>query len=573
MWLLLLNIALAEDAVWYLDDDNDGYGDGAVFQIGPVDADFDDYVTNAGDCNDEDDDVYPDRNEVCNGIDDDCDGTIDEDGCPCAMRTYDDHRYGFCQSSTWFSAAEEGCVRAGYDLASIGDADENAWMVDSADDISHQSRFFVGLSDRAQEGSWSWVSGEALSYTNWATDEPNNFGNEDCGELTVSGGSRGHWNDVGCGVWRAFVCESPGEPTAWFADVDGDGFGDVDSVVYANAAPEDHVSNAADCDDDAPARFPTAEETCNGIDDDCDGVVDDNVASLQTLYADSDGDGFGDGQAQLGCELGDGWATTNGDCDDENEHVFPGAQEVCNSIDDNCSGVVDEDASDALTWYFDGDDDLWGTSDSTMEQCTQPNNYVDRDGDCDDELETVFPGAPELLDGLDNDCDGFDELHDGDGDGLSDLTEGSLGTDPDVYDTDGDGLSDGEEVAGTTDPLLADTDSDGVNDADELDDETDPLNPDSDGDGLTDGEERDEGTDPLDPDTDGGGRTDGDEVDDGTDPLDPDDDSEPLSTRFYMGETDGAQITGSGCGCASGGSRAPFIGAILLALMLIRRRD
>jgi len=93
---------------------------------------------------------------------------------------------------------------------------------------------------------------------------------------------------------------------------------------------------------------------------------------------------------------------------------------------------------------------------------------------------------------------GFNGL-DRDGDGLGDLQELVIGTDPDNPDTDGDGLTDGQE----------------------LDIGTDPVNPDTDGDGLTDGEELDIGTDPTNPDTDGDGVSDGQEIKDGTDPTDP----------------------------------------------------
>lgn len=115
---------------------------------------------------------------------------------------------------------------------------------------------------------------------------------------------------------------------------------------------------------------------------------------------------------------------------------------------------------------------------------------------------------------------GFNWL-DSDGDGLGDLHELRIGTDPNNPDTDGDGLSDGQEVAIGTDPLNPDTDGDGLSDGDEVAIGTDPLNPDTDGDGLNDGDEIDLGTDPLNPDTDGDGVSDGQEIEDGTDPTDP----------------------------------------------------
>lgn len=116
---------------------------------------------------------------------------------------------------------------------------------------------------------------------------------------------------------------------------------------------------------------------------------------------------------------------------------------------------------------------------------------------------------------------------DTDGDGLPDVEEARLGTDPNNPDTDGDGLTDSEEVRLGTDPLLEDTDNDGLLDGQEIDRNnvrllgTDPKNPDTDGDGLTDGDEVNiHGTDPTKADTDGDGLTDGDEVNvHFTDPL------------------------------------------------------
>ncbi len=112
---------------------------------------------------------------------------------------------------------------------------------------------------------------------------------------------------------------------------------------------------------------------------------------------------------------------------------------------------------------------------------------------------------------------------DTDGDGLTDVREAELGTDPNNPDTDDDGISDGDEVyVHMTDPLNSDTDGDWLYDGGELIKNTDPNNPDSDNDGLTDGQEYYVfNTDPANPDTDGDGVNDGDEIRNGTDPLDP----------------------------------------------------
>ncbi|MCB0582280.1 MAG: putative metal-binding motif-containing protein, partial [Phaeodactylibacter sp.] len=184
----------------------------------------------------------------------------------------------------------------------------------------------------------------------------------------------------------------------WYADLDGDGFGDPDSSVRAAGQPSGYVANNTDCDDMFDTVFPGAPEICDALDNDCDGVV-------PADEIDDDGDGFSE------CE---------GDCDDALATVYPGAPELCEGIDNDCDGQVDEDIvfSD---YYQDGDGDGYGDEFPVVD-CQPPGaNYVLLDGDCDDTDDTVFPGAPELCGGWDNDCDGVvpaGEL-DGDGDGFS----------------------------------------------------------------------------------------------------------------------------------------------------------
>ena len=124
---------------------------------------------------------------------------------------------------------------------------------------------------------------------------------------------------------------------------------------------------------------------------------------------------------------------------------------------------------------------------------------------------------------------------DTDADGLRDGEEVTRGTDPLKTDTDGDFLGDGDEVNRGTDPLKPDTDNDGLADGDEVNRGTDPLRADTDGDALVDGDEVNRGTDPLRPDTDGDELNDGDEVSRGTDPLRPDTDQDQLM--------DGAEVS------------------------------
>jgi len=135
--------------------------------------------------------------------------------------------------------------------------------------------------------------------------------------------------------------EGCAEPTALYRDVDGDGFGDP-TVVSAGCKRAGLSEIAEDCDDRNPDVHPGAPEQCNGVDDDCDGVVD-NDPQVLTWYFDFDHDGFGDAEVETeSCLQPEGYVSNAADCDDDDPEVSPIASEMCNQTDDDCSGVVDD---------------------------------------------------------------------------------------------------------------------------------------------------------------------------------------------------------------------------------------
>ncbi|MDP2314716.1 MAG: putative metal-binding motif-containing protein [Pseudomonadota bacterium] len=184
-----------------------------------------------------------------------------------------------------------------------------------------------------------------------------------------------------------------------------------------------------DCDEADPDVDPGATEICNGIDDNCDGEIDEGVEG--TYYQDFDGDGFGDETASaIACDAPEGYVQNPEDCDDAVGTTFPGAVEVCNGVDDNCDGVVDEGGTS--TWYPDADGDGYGEGSLTENACGQPEGYADDTDDCDDTDATVNPGAAEIwYDGIDANCDGASD-YDADADGDDSLDHG--GTDCDDAD-------------------------------------------------------------------------------------------------------------------------------------------
>ncbi len=164
-----------------------------------------------------------------------------------------------------------------------------------------------------------------------------------------------------------------------------------------------------DCDDHDDSIHPAAPEVCNGVDDDCDGAVDDDAAGGDWFYTDADGDGYGLSAFPLQhcADAVPGWSRERGDCDEGDASVHPGADELCNGVDDDCDGRVDENAVDVSTWYADDDGDGWGDSARSWPACVQPEGWVAQDGDCDDDDPGVHPDALETcLTSADDDCDG-----------------------------------------------------------------------------------------------------------------------------------------------------------------------
>ena len=208
-----------------------------------------------------------------------------------------------------------------------------------------------------------------------------------------------------------------GAGLTWYQDADDDGYGDAGNVAESCEAPAGYVDNAGDCDDTDATVFPDAPEQCDGLDNDCDGTPDEDVIAV--IYADTDGDGFGDPEApEESCLIPEGYSADNTDCDDTLAAVNPEADEVCNGIDDDCDTEADEpDAVDAATWYADTDVDGYGDASVAVVACEAPEGHVADDSDCDDALAEVNPGAAEVCNSIDDNCDGITDVVDDDGDG------------------------------------------------------------------------------------------------------------------------------------------------------------
>ena len=315
-----------------------------------VDLDGDGWSAEDGDCNDYDSSVHPEREESCDGIDNDCDGDIDEDVIPVWYLDSDGDGHG-TEDFTY-----EGCdPMEGYVLLG-DDCDDSSDMVyPSADE--------------------------------WCDEVDNN-----CDGVTDE--------DV---------------TDTFFLDEDGDGFGDAGFTIEACAVPDGYSENADDCNDLEEAIHPDAVEVCDGADNNCDGDTDeDGAEGATTYYLDADLDGFGDPTTSTeSCAMPEGYILDDQDCDDHDNDIHPDALEQCDGEDNDCDGVTDEeDAVDAVTFYFDGDSDGFGDPAVTTSACTVPEDHTDNSDDCDDSNELVNPSADEMCDGTDNDCDGVTDEDD-----------------------------------------------------------------------------------------------------------------------------------------------------------------
>jgi hypothetical protein len=149
---------------------------------------------------------------------------------------------------------------------------------------------------------------------------------------------------------------------------------------------------------------PEEEDLCDGIDNDGDGEIDEDAEKF-TWYVDADGDGYGNPNVtKLSCSQPAGYVADNTDCNDADNTIYPNAPELCDGKDNDCDGLTDEDGG--VTWYKDADGDGYGDASISQKACAQPTGYVADNTDCNDNDADVYPGATEIADGKDNNCNG-----------------------------------------------------------------------------------------------------------------------------------------------------------------------
>ncbi|MBT4856855.1 hypothetical protein HON52_01555 [Candidatus Uhrbacteria bacterium] len=439
------------------------------------------------DCDDEDSLIHPDAEEICDTVDNDCDGEADNDATDSKAWYADNDGDGFgaeagdpmyaCDASEGWSVSNADCddtdASINDDATEICDGIDNDCdgLVDDEDssiDSDSQTTWYVD-----DDGD---TYGDADSGTQQACEEPTGYSvnSTDCDDADYyinPGVAEDCSNDVDDD------CDGNIDATEWRYDGDGDGFPDPDVTSTECAAPTDYVdpdldsdgnidADEEDCDDADATSYPYADEYCDGTDHDCDGDVNEyDSVDASTWYLDSDGDGYGnDSASTASCSGPSGYEPVGGDCDDTDSSINPGATEgVGDEVDSDCDGAEE--------CYSDDDGDTYGstsTSASTDIDCGDSGEATN-DEDCDDTDSSIYPGAVEHCDDEDEDCDGV-------------IDNDTIDGDTYYADADADGYCDpdesivacsGDEPSGTVPEADCDVDGGGTFDADEEDCEDD----------------------------------------------------------------------------------------------------
>ena len=440
----------AEDCSFYFVD-NDGDGVGVSSPVACLCEPAPPFsAVESGDCDDANSQVAPGLPELCNGLDENCNGLVDEgwpdlnsdgqadcidpdddgdtipdadDNCPLisnpAQEDLDIDGLGDpCDDDDDDDSVldvEDNCP--GYHNPYQEDADDdgmgnpcdpdddNDTVVDLEDNCPMVSNVDQGDIDQDGEGDACDDDWDGDGLTN---DDDNCPEHSNPTQLDTDGDGLGDPCDDdldGDGVVNA-VDNCPTVENYDQIDSDSDGLGDVCDLDSDDDGDPD-VTDCQPLNSDVSSLTP---EVCDGVENNCDGVIDgpDSVG-CSPWYRDLDHDGAGD-PSNFRCLCGPSapyTVNTTGDCADTDPEVYVGAEEGCDGKDNDCDSVVDpEGATGCRIYYLDADLDLYGVAGDSRCLCAPEGLYQALvDGDCNDAVKEVRPDAPEVCDGLDNDCD------------------------------------------------------------------------------------------------------------------------------------------------------------------------
>ena len=424
---------------WYKDMDGDGFGDDddelcLCAKKPPYTAD------KGGDCNDLNPKANPDKDELCGDFEDNnCkDGVDEEGGKGCKTYYLDEDQDGFgltevskclcvpidaytavkkddCNDANplAYPGAPEVCDPPGEDENCDGEADESAFALAGTCPETY-TKFYQDKDEDAfgVPEPITCLCGPKPPFL--LTEVPP--GQVDCDDsdpLVFPGAGESCLTDVDDDCDGDANDEDADDCTVFYIDMDGDGYGGAANKCFCVPKGIYLADKGEDCNDANPSVNPGIEkELCDGLDNNCNGEIDEGAEACTDYYKDQDGDGWGaDGESVCACSPNvDFKATKAGDCNDNDASIYPGASEKCgDKTDNNCKDGIDEPgASGCVSYFKDADGDGYGIAADSQCRCAPGDGHTTTEaGDCDDGDKTVYPGAPEKCDGKDNDCGGI----------------------------------------------------------------------------------------------------------------------------------------------------------------------
>ncbi len=361
------------------DDDGDSYCDATMgYEPGTLTC-----TKGGGDCDDTKNEIHPKAPEICDGLDNDCNGFVDalDPGLPLTDPQFCANQLGVCSGAPkTISLCSGGIWQAcsPTDYKKYDSSFSNAEVCDDKDNNCN------GVVDEGCDDDKDGYCDSGFSTIGFPLSCPKGGGDcDDTNSKTYPGAPELCDNlDENCNGVTDEGC-----------DKDKDGWCDANMMTFGG--PNVCPGGGGDCNDGNPDIRPDAKEKCNAVDDDCNGLTDETWPDLGLPCA------GGKGQC-----VAKGIKVCKADLSSSTCSVQPGPPqtEICDNLDNDCNGLTDEGC----------DDDLDGYCDANMGAIGHPYACLAGPGDCNDEDPDVHPGAKEVCDNIDNDCDDKTDADDGD---------------------------------------------------------------------------------------------------------------------------------------------------------------